>query len=99
MKHLTSLFDLTTDDVMDILETAEGLKEKHAAGSPETPLKNHVATLVFEKPSLRTRLSFEAAMTHLGGSASFFSGNDAGLYGRESLPDIARVISGYSDSN
>jgi ornithine carbamoyltransferase len=97
MKHLTSLFDLTTDDVMDILETAEGLKEKHAAGSPETPLKNHVATLVFEKPSLRTRLSFEAAMTHLGGSASFFSGNDAGLYGRESLPDIARVISGYSD--
>lgn len=97
MKHLTSLFDLSTDDVMDILETAEGLKEKQVAGTPETPLKNNVATLVFEKPSLRTRLSFEAAMTHLGGSASFFSGKDAGLYGRESLPDIARVISGYSD--
>lgn len=97
MKHLTSLFDLSTDDVMDILETAESLKEKYAAGNPETPLHNNVATLVFEKPSLRTRLSFEAAMTHLGGSASFFSGKDAGLYGRESLPDIARVISGYSD--
>ncbi|MGZ0172463.1 MAG: ornithine carbamoyltransferase [Planctomycetales bacterium] len=97
MKHLTSLFDLSTDDVIDILEIAEDLKKKHASGNPETPLNNNVATLVFEKPSLRTRLSFEAAMTHLGGSASFFSGKDAGLYGRESLPDIARVISGYSD--
>ncbi|NQV27601.1 MAG: ornithine carbamoyltransferase [Rhodopirellula sp.] len=97
MKHLASLFDLTADDVMDILETAERLKEKLSSGDPETPLSNRVATLVFEKPSLRTRLSFEAAMIHLGGSASFFSGQDAGLYGRESLPDIARVISGYSD--
>jgi ornithine carbamoyltransferase len=97
MKHLATLFDLTPDDVMDILETAERLKEKHFAGNPETPLNNRMATLVFEKPSLRTRLSFEAAMTHLGGSASFFTGQDAGLYGRESLPDIARVISGYSD--
>ena len=98
MKHLATLFDLTTDDVMDILETAESLKTQHATGTEETPLKNRVATLVFEKPSLRTRLSFEAAMTHLGGSASFFTGKDAGLYGRESLPDVARVISGYSDA-
>lgn len=97
MKHLRTLFDLTTGDVMDILEIAEGLKESHATGVEENPLKNRVATLVFEKPSLRTRLSFEAAMVHLGGSASFFTGQDAGLYGRESLPDIARVISGYSD--
>lgn len=97
MQHLATLFDLTADDVMDILETAESLKAKHSAGNEPTPLKNRVATLVFEKPSLRTRLSFEAAMTHLGGSASFFSGADAGFYGRESLPDIARVISGYSD--
>lgn len=97
MKHLTTLFDLTTDDVMDILETAESLKEKHSAGILDTPLSNRVLTLVFEKPSLRTRLSFEAAMTHLGGGASFFSGKDAGLYGRESVPDIARVISGFSD--
>ena len=97
MKHLRTLFDLSVDDVMDILETAERLKESHATGTEATPLKNRVATLVFEKPSLRTRLSFEAAMTHLGGSASFFTGKDAGLNGRESLPDIARVISGYSD--
>ena len=98
MKHLATLFDLTTDDVMDILEMAESLKEKHSAGIAETPLSNQVLTLVFEKPSLRTRLSFEAAMTHLGGAASFFTGKDAGLYGRESLPDIARVISGFSDA-
>jgi len=52
---------------------------------------------VFEKPSLRTRASFEAAAMQLGGGSLFFSAADAGLNGRESLADIARVLSGYSD--
>lgn len=98
MRHVTTLFDLTPDDVMDIFETAETLKEKHAAGEVVRPLENRVLTLIFDKPSLRTRLSFESAMAHLGGSASFFTAKDAGLYGRESLPDVARVVSGYSDA-
>jgi len=50
MQHLSTLFDLSADDVMDILETAASLKEKHSAGTPATPLENRVATLVFEKP-------------------------------------------------
>ena len=98
MRHLTTLFDLTPADVMDIFETAERLKTQHAAGEVVRPLENRVLTLIFDKPSLRTRLSFEAAITHLGGEASFFTAKDAGLYGRESLPDVARVVSGYSDA-
>lgn len=98
MRHVTTLFDLTPDDVMDIFETAEHLKEKHVAGEVVRPLENRVLTLIFDKPSLRTRLSFESAMAHLGGSAAFFTAKDAGLYGRESLPDVARVVSGYSDA-
>lgn len=98
MRHVTTLFDLTPDDVMDIFETAEQLKEKHTAGEVVRPLENRVLTLIFDKPSLRTRLSFEAAIGQLGGSASFFTAKDAGLYGRESLPDVARVVSGYSDA-
>ncbi|MBI1312039.1 ornithine carbamoyltransferase [bacterium] len=98
MRHITTLFDLTPADVMDIFETAEQLKEKHAAGDFVRSLENRVLTLIFDKPSLRTRLSFEAAIGQLGGSASFFTAKDAGLYGRESLPDVARVVSGYSDA-
>ncbi|MHC4875666.1 MAG: ornithine carbamoyltransferase [Planctomycetota bacterium] len=98
MRHLTTLFDLTPADVMDIFETAEKLKTHHSAREVVRPLENRVVTLIFDKPSLRTRLSFEAAIAHLGGSASFFTAKDAGLYGRESLPDVARVVSGYSDA-
>ena len=55
-------------------------------------------TLVFEKPSLRTRNSFEAAAIQLGGGSVFLSTQDAGLNGRESLADVARVLSAYSDA-
>lgn len=98
MRHVTTLFDLTPDDVMDIFETTARLKEKHAAGEVVRLLDNRTLTLIFDKPSLRTRLSFESAMAQLGGSSSFFTAKDAGLYGRESLPDVARVVSGYSDA-
>jgi ornithine carbamoyltransferase len=54
-------------------------------------------TLVFEKPSLRTRVSFEAAITHLGGSSLFLTCAEAGLNGREAIPDVARVLGSYSD--
>jgi len=97
MRHLTSLFDLSTDDVHEILTLARDLKSQVRRGERPALLAGHVLTQVFEKPSLRTRLSFDAAMMQLGGSSIFLSGKDAGLEGREAVSDVARVIGGYSD--
>ena len=98
IRHLTSLCDLTTDDLKTILSTAAELKEGFRKGDRPKLLQGHVLTLLFEKPSLRTRNSFEAGMIQLGGGAIFQSLHDAGLNGRESFEDIARVASSYSDA-
>ena len=97
MRHLTSLFDLSTDHVREILTLARELKSQLRRGERPALLAGHVLTQVFEKPSLRTRLSFDAAMMQLGGSSIFLSRMDAGLEGREAVSDVARVIGGYSD--
>jgi len=97
MRHLASLLDVTAEEIGEILDLASSLKASWVAGERPDRLGGRVLTQVFEKPSLRTRASFAAAMAHLGGSSQFFSAADAGLGGRESLEDVARVISGYSD--
>ena len=97
MRHLVSLFDLTPDDVVEILDLATHLKARLANGERPPMFQNHVVAQVFEKPSLRTRNSFEVAMVHLGGSGIFLTVKEAGLDGRESLPDVAKVLSSYSD--
>jgi ornithine carbamoyltransferase len=98
MKHLTTLLDVSPDDFGEILDTTAELKAKFQRGERPPLLAGAVLALLFEKPSLRTRISFEAAMTHLGGDSIFLSGGDAGLNGRESLADVARVLSSYSDA-
>ena len=97
MRHLTSLFDVSTDNVRELLTLARELKSQLRRGERPALLAGHVLTQVFEKPSLRTRLSFDAAMMQLGGSSIFLSRMDAGLEGREAVSDVARVIGGYSD--
>jgi ornithine carbamoyltransferase len=97
MRHLVSLFDLTPADVVEILDLATDLKARLAKGERPPMLENYVLAQVFEKPSLRTRNSFEVAMVHLGGSGIFLTVKEAGLDGRESLPDVAKVLSSYSD--
>jgi ornithine carbamoyltransferase len=97
-KHLTSVFDLTPDDVQAILAISADLKAGLKRGHRPPLLQGRVLTLVFEKPSLRTRNSFEAAAIQLGGGSVFLSTQDAGLNGRESLADVARVLSAYSDA-
>jgi ornithine carbamoyltransferase len=96
-RHLDSLFRLSSDDCREILRLAGELKAKYKQGIRPRLLDGRVMTMVFEKPSLRTRVSFEAAVAHLGGSSLFLSCADAGLNGREALPDVARVLGGYSD--
>ena len=98
MRHLRTLLELSADDVKDILKISAEIKAKFKAGERTVALPGRVLTQVFEKPSLRTRTSFEAAIIQLGGSSIFMSCKDAGLEGREALGDVARVLSSYSDA-
>ncbi|MDA1017613.1 MAG: ornithine carbamoyltransferase [Planctomycetota bacterium] len=98
MRHLRTLLELSTTDVEEILKIAKEIKGKFKAGERTVALPGRVLTQVFEKPSLRTRTSFEAAIIQLGGSSIFMSCKDAGLEGREALGDVSRVLSSYSDA-
>jgi ornithine carbamoyltransferase len=95
-RHLTSLYDLTPQDVLTILDSAADLKTKYRNGDCPQLLQGQVLAQMFEKPSLRTRNSFEAAMINLGGAGIFLTTEEAGLNGRESLRDVATVLSSYS---
>jgi len=97
MKHLTSLLDLTPDELQQVLNRAQELKQELRRGHRPQLFPGHVLVQLFEKPSLRTRNSFEAAMIHLGGAGIFQTTAEAGLNGRESLADVARVISSFAD--
>lgn len=97
MKHLTSLLDLTPDELFAILDQAAELKTMFRQGNRPQLYPGYVLAQLFEKPSLRTRNSFEAAMIHLGGGGIFLTTAEAGLNGRESLPDVAKVLSSFSD--
>ena len=95
--HLLTLNDLTRDDIEGIFERAEDLKARFRNGVREPLLAGRTLGLLFQKPSLRTRVSFASAMTHLGGGSIFLTTEEAGLNGREALADIARVLSSFSD--
>ncbi|MCA9015821.1 MAG: ornithine carbamoyltransferase [Planctomycetaceae bacterium] len=97
MRHLITLHDLESSEILEIFALSQELKDKRNAGERPQLLQGRTMTQVFEKPSLRTRLSFESAMWELGGGASFFTCKEAGLDGRESIEDVARVIGRFSD--
>jgi ornithine carbamoyltransferase len=96
MRHLLTVTDLTSAEIERIFAITADLKEKHGQGVRESLLPGRVIGMLFEKPSLRTRVSFEAGMTQLGGG-SLFLGSDVGFGSRESVPDFARVLSQYVD--
>lgn len=97
MRHVLSLFDLTADEVERVFSITQDLKTKYNDGLREALLPGRVTALLFEKPSLRTRVSFEAGMTNLGGS-SLFLGDDVGFGKRETIEDFARVLSSFVDA-
>jgi ornithine carbamoyltransferase len=98
MRHFLTLQDLTAKELREVLEEAGRLKADSQRGHRPPYLAGRVLGMVFEKPSLRTRASFEAAMTHLGGSSIFLSASDGPLGERESVPDFARTLSQYVDA-
>lgn len=95
MKHLISIADLTRDELYEILELAERLKEERYKGRVTEYLKNKSLAMIFELPSTRTRISFEVAMTDLGGHALYLNWNDLQLGRGEPIKDTARVLSRY----
>jgi ornithine carbamoyltransferase len=97
VNHLLSIRDLDRKHVLDIFKLTAELKAKLKAGQRVTPLAGRTLALIFEKPSLRTRVTFEVAMVQLGGAAVFLSGQDIGPGKRESVPDIARNLSRWVD--
>jgi ornithine carbamoyltransferase len=94
--HLITLFDVTAKQIDRIFTITQDLKSKFEQGLRESLLPGRVMALVFEKPTLRTRVSFETAMAHLGGG-SLFLRDEAGFGKRESLADFGRVLSAYVD--
>ncbi len=97
MDHFLNLADLAPDELRGLLKLAVELKEEWSAGGNRPLLKGKTLGMVFQKPSLRTRVSFEMGMIHLGGQALYLSPLEIQLGKRESVPDVARVLSRYVD--
>lgn len=96
-RHFLSIYDLTTDDVTRLLKRGIDLKTKHHKGSLEPLLRGKSMAMIFRKPSLRTRVSFEVGMVGLGGHALYVSDEEIKLGRREAVSDVARVMSRYVD--
>jgi ornithine carbamoyltransferase len=96
-RNLVSLITLLSEEIYEILETARNLKLEHRAGVSHDMLAGKALALIFQKPSLRTRVSFEVGMTQLGGHAVYLGPDDIKLGKRETTEDIAIVLSRYVD--
>ncbi|MDA1049772.1 MAG: ornithine carbamoyltransferase [Planctomycetota bacterium] len=97
MRHVLTLFDLTAKEIERIFAITEDLKTKFQQGIREPLFPGRVLALLFEKQSLRTRVSFETAIANLGGS-SLFLGKDVGWGERESTADFGQVLGQYVDA-
>ncbi len=96
MRHVLSLLDLSTNEIRRVLEIANDLKSRMASGDRPPLLERQVLGLLFEKPSLRTRVSFETLIAHTGG-ASLFLGSDVGWGTREPMRDFMPILTSYVD--
>ncbi|MBN2495214.1 MAG: ornithine carbamoyltransferase [Deltaproteobacteria bacterium] len=99
-RDLVSLHDLGSDEIASILDEADALKRRHRQRSeePYLPLAGRNLAMIFQKPSLRTRVSFEAGMYRYGGHAVYLGPEDIQLGKRETTADIARTLSRYCDA-
>lgn len=97
-KHFLEVEDFDADELHLLLDESAELKELYRQGRRETCLAGKTAVLLFEKPSSRTRISFQVGMTQLGGSSVYIRPEDIGGLGqREPIADLARVLNGYVD--
>jgi ornithine carbamoyltransferase len=98
MKDFLAISDNSSEEIQSLLDLAVKLKKEWKSGGNPPHFKGKVLAMIFQKPSLRTRVSFDMAMRHMGGDALYLSPNEIGLGKRESIADIARVLSGYVDA-
>lgn len=96
-RHFLTLRDLSSDELRNLVKRASELKDIRNRGEVYEPLKNKVMSMIFEKSSTRTRVSFEAGMAQFGGHAMFLSPRDTQLGRGEPISDSARVISSMVD--
>jgi ornithine carbamoyltransferase len=97
LRHYLSVADFSPRRTLEVIATARKLKRAHAHGENAPLLAGRTLAMVFQKPSLRTRVSFEAGMTQLGGHAIYLGPDDIRLGQRESVEDIAIVLARMSD--
>jgi ornithine carbamoyltransferase len=97
VRHLVTLSDFSSEELHELLETARNLKLESRAGVEHRMLRGKSLAMVFQKPSLRTRVSFEVGMAELGGRALYLGPDDIKLGSRETTEDIAVVLSRYVD--
>ena len=96
MRHFLDLAEWSGSDLRDLIQLAVHLKMEWRTGGNQPVLAGKHLAMVFQKPSLRTRVSFEVGMAHLGGHAIMIHPSEIGLGQRESIADVARVLSGYT---
>lgn len=97
MKHLLKMLDLSTEQIIEILNLADQLKYEQKNGIPHRRLEGKTLGMIFQKSSTRTRVSFETGMYQLGGYPLFLSANDLQIGRGEPVQDTARVLSRYLD--
>ena len=96
-KDLLTLLDLTGDEIVEILNVADRLKEEQKSGIPHNFPHGKTLAMIFEKNSTRTRVSFETGIYQLGGQGIFLSSSESQLGRGEPIEDTARVLSRYCD--
>jgi ornithine carbamoyltransferase len=96
MRHFLDIADWSSTELEYLIKLAVQLKLEWQSGGNRPVLGGKVLAMVFQKPSLRTRVSFDTAMLHLGGHALYLSPAEIALGQRESVPDVARVLSGMT---
>jgi len=97
-RDFLAISDLSREEIFEIFDLTKDLKERQKRGEVYQPLKGKTLSMIFQKPSARTRVSFEVGMYQLGGHAIYLAPDDIQMGKRESVADIARVLSRYNDA-
>jgi len=97
LRHFLDLSELPTHDLRAMLDASMAMKKNLKAGKPDRPLQDKTLAMIFERPSTRTRVSFEVGMRQLGGEAIMLTGQEMQLGRGETFADTARVLSRFVD--